>query len=190
MDKTTLNVNSLKLEYAREHEIKSIKAAKTSTLCFFVLILAVSALLLWFQVSDNSFFSELAKYTRIKNSIKGWKPLVESKTKLESDKGRMMAAGRPELLDFSCIDFGSYFIAMRLDKKTYLPQAIRRGTGDAWMVQKANKVDPSAEQFCKYLIQTKSTNTITCGNEMMNLLGYSGYFMDSHWCSKYTNLLS
>ncbi|PWG68643.1 hypothetical protein DEM28_23460, partial [Enterobacter mori] len=66
MDKTTLNVNGVELEYAREKENKTIQTAKTSTLCFFMLILGISILLLWFQVSDNSIFSELMKYIRIK----------------------------------------------------------------------------------------------------------------------------
>ncbi|AUI80643.1 hypothetical protein [White-tailed deer poxvirus] len=190
MDKTTLTVNGLELDYAREKEAKGIQAAKKSTLCFFLFILAVSVLFLWFQVSDNSILSELVKYTRIKNNIKGWRPLVESKTKLESDKGRLLAAGRDDLLSFHCVDFGQYILPIRLDRKTFLPQSIRRGIGDGWMIRKAAKVDPSAQQFCEYLIKNKSDNIITCGINMMDEIGYSGYFMDSHWCNDFHNLLT
>ncbi|AAL69809.1 SPV070 hypothetical protein [Swinepox virus] len=190
MDKTTLTVNGIELEYAREKEHESITIAKKSTLCFFVLILGISLIILWFQVSDNSIFFELVKYSRIKNSIKEWRPLVESKTKLESDRGRILSADRDDYFVFNCIDFGSYFIPLRLDKKTFLPQAIRRGVGDGWMIQKADKKDPSAQQFCEYLIRNKSNNVITCGLTMMGELGYSGYFMDSHWCSEFYNILS
>ncbi|ABD97451.1 CPXV111 protein [Cowpox virus] len=188
MDKTTLSVNACNLEYVREKAIVGVQAAKTSTLIFFVIILAISALLLWFQTSDNQVFNELTRYMRIKNTVNDWKSLTDSKTKLESDRGRLLAAGKDDIFDFKCVDFGAYFIAMRLDKKTYLPQAIRRGTGDAWMVKKAAKVDPSAQQFCQYLIKHKSNNVITCGNEMLNELGYSGYFMSPHWCSDLSNM--
>ncbi|AAR07429.1 73R [Yaba monkey tumor virus] len=189
MDKTILTVNGLELEYVREKEAKSIRAAKTSTLCFFVIILSASILLFWFQVSKNSFFSELAKYIRIKNSVKGWRPLVNAKTKLESDRGRLMSLNRNDLFSFNCLDYGPYFLATRIDKKTFLPQAIRRGDGDAWMVKKANKVDLSAQQFCEYIV-SKYDDTITCGFDMMDKIGYSGYFMDSHWCSEFHNLLN
>ncbi|AAF14958.1 m070R [Myxoma virus] len=188
MDKTTLTVNGVELEYIREKETEGIRGAKVSTVCFFVLILAVSALLLWFQASDNSIFSELLKYSRIKNAVKGWRPLVESKTKLEADKGRLRAAGNDKYFSFSCVDFGSYLMPIKLDTVTFLPQAIRRGTGDGWMVKKADKVDPSAQQFCEYLIRNNSDNVITCGTKMMDQLGYSGYFIRDHWCSNYHNL--
>ncbi|QEJ79221.1 entry-fusion complex component [Goatpox virus] len=190
MDKTTLNVNGVELEYAREKENKTIQTAKTSTLCFFILILGISILLLWFQVSDNSIFSELMKYIRIKKSIRGWRPLVETKTNLESDRGKMLSMGRDEYFSFNCVDFGSYFVPIRLDRKTFLPQAIRRGKGDGWMVQKADKIDVSAQQFCQYLIKHKSENIITCGTHMINEIGYSGYFTNSHWCSDFYNLLN
>nr|WGO62700.1 entry-fusion IMV protein [Wadden Sea poxvirus] len=188
MDRTTLTVNGVNLEYAREKEIKEINVAKKSTLCFFAIILTICTIILWFQVSDNSIFSELYKYNRIKKSVREWKPLIESKTKLESDKGKLLSLSNPELLNFNCIDLGDYFIAVRLDNKTFLPQAIRRGEGDAWMVQKANKIDISAMQFCKYLIKNKSDNIITCGTNMMNELGYGGYFIEYHWCSEFTKI--
>ncbi|APG58290.1 protein H2 [BeAn 58058 virus] len=190
MDKTTLNVNGVELEYFREKEKKSIHVARKSTLCFFVLIFTISILLLWFQISDNSIFSELLRYTRIKNSVKGWRPLVESKSILESDRGRLMASGRDYIFDFNCVDYGEYFIPVRLDKKTYLPQAIRRGVGDGWVIRKANKVDLSAHQFCEHLINTHSDNVITCGNDMMDKVGYSGYFAGPHWCSDFYSYLN
>ncbi|ABQ43548.1 hypothetical protein [Tanapox virus] len=190
MDKTTLTVNGLELEYVREKNAKSVQAAKRSTLCFFVIILSASVLLFWFQVSKNSFFSELAKYVRIKNSVKGWRPLVESKTKLESDRGRLISSDRNDLYVFNCLDYGPYFVAARIDKKSFLPQAIRRGDGDAWMIKKSNKVDLSAQQFCEHIIKSNYDNTITCGLDMMDKVGYSGYFMESHWCSDFYNLLN
>ncbi|AST09493.1 IMV membrane protein [NY_014 poxvirus] len=188
MDKTTLSVNAHNLEYVREKAIQGVQAAKTSTIIFFVIILAISALLLWFQTSDNQIFNELSRYMRIKNTVRDWRSLTDSKTKLESDRGRLLSAGRDELFDFQCIDFGTYFSAVRLDKKTFLPQAIRRGTGDAWMIKKAAKIDLSAQQFCQYLIKHHSDNIITCGNEMLNELGYSGYFMDPHWCTDFGHM--
>ncbi len=188
-DLTTLTVNGLDVNYIRRKEVAGIRAAKTSTVCFFLLILVLSVLLLWFQISENSFLSEISKYSRIKSSVKGWRNLVDSKTKLESDKGRLIAAGRKELLSFSCIDFGPYFLPSRLDEKTFLPQAIRRGKGDGWMIHKASKIDPSAQQFCEYIVRNHE-DTITCGNEMMKELGYSGYFEKLHWCSEFNNLLT
>ncbi|QHR82612.1 MV entry-fusion complex protein [Brazilian porcupinepox virus 1] len=190
MDKTTLNVNGVELEYFREKETNSIKVAKKSTLCFFVLILTISILLLWFQVSDNSIFIELLRYLRIKDTVRWWRPLVESKSKLESDRGRMVSADRSDMFNFNCIDYGPYILPVRLDPKTFLPQAIRRGVGDGWVIKKADKLDLSANQYCEYIIKNKSDNVITCGSDMMDKLGYSGYFMNSHWCSDFYNLIN
>ncbi|QHG62632.1 hypothetical protein [Cetacean poxvirus 1] len=190
MEKTTLSVNGLDFEYVREKAIESIKVAKTSTVCFFVIVLIISIVLMWFQISDNTIFYELIKYCRIKNSVKEWGPLVESKSQLESDKGRLLAEERKDLLNFHCVDFGSFFLPIRLDSNTYLQQAIRRGSGDGWMVKKASKVDLSAQQFCEYLIKYKHDNVITCGTDMLNTLGYSGFFETGHWCKEYSDLLN
>ncbi|ANS71160.1 entry/fusion imv membrane protein [Pteropox virus] len=189
-DYTTLTVRGLDLNYVNTQEVKGISAVRTSTLCFFTLILAVSALILWLYVSNNTVLEELSRYVRIKNTVRGWKPLVNAKSNLESDRGRQISADRPELFKFQCVDFGTYFLPVRLNKDNYLPEAIQRGTGDGWVIQKAAKVDLSAQQFCQYVIQKYSQNTITCGNEMMKKIGYSGFFEGDHWCALYHNLLT
>ncbi|CCD83249.1 subunit of the poxvirus multiprotein entry-fusion complex [Squirrelpox virus] len=188
-DRTTLSVHGLDLEYAREREAESVHAARASTLCFFVLVLAASAVLLWLQVSDNGVVTELTRYARIKESVRGLRPLVQGKADMESDRGRQLAANNKSLLDFHCVDFGAYYLPTRLDKSTFLPQAVRRGEGDGWMVTKAAPNDVAAKQFCEYVLRTRSDSVITCGPEMMRELGYSGYYEGPHWCAAFHDLL-
>ncbi|AUL80225.1 ECTVgp084 [Vaccinia virus] len=97
MDITTLTVNACNVEYVSEKAIVGAQAAKTSTLIFFVIILAIRALLLWFQTSDNPVFNQLTRYMRIKNTVNDWKSLTDSKKKLESDRGRLLAAGNEDI---------------------------------------------------------------------------------------------
>ncbi|ASF89969.1 hypothetical protein SePPVgORF049 [Seal parapoxvirus] len=188
-DVTTLSVNGLNLDFARERVAKSIRAARTSTLLFFALTLAASIFILWLQLTEYPLFAELSKYARIKSAVRSWRPLVDAKTEIESDLGRQKTADRPELFEFRCVDFGKFFLPVRYSPTTYLPQAVRRGVGDGWMVQKAAAKDLSAQQFCESVLRHRGNNVITCGSEMMRLVGYSGYFEDDHWCAAASKVL-
>ncbi|AIZ77309.1 hypothetical protein SB87_gp056 [Parapoxvirus red deer/HL953] len=188
-DVTTLAVNGLGLEYARERAAKSVHAARTSTLLFFTLTLAASLFILWLQLTEFPLLAELGRYSRIKSAVRAWRPLVDAKTQIEADLGRQKTVDRPDLFEFRCVDFGRFFMPVRYSPVTFLPQAVRRGAGDGWMVQKAAAKDLSAQQFCESVLRHRANNVITCGSEMMRLLGYSGYFEDEHWCGAAAGVL-
>lgn len=132
----------------------------------------------------------LEKFKSIKKNMNSWTNIVLEKTGIEKNKGRTLYLTRPEISNFSCVDFGSYYSPGRISPSTYLPEFIRRGNSGPWIVTKANETDLSALQFCEYLITeyvTNSTNIdnlITCGIQMQNILGYSGYFMPNSPCEK------
>ena len=188
-DVTTLSANGLNLEFARSRAIQSIRAARTSTLVFFTITLIVSLFILWLQLTEFPIFEELGKYARIKSAVRSWRPLVDAKTDIESDLGRQKTSDRPDLFEFRCVDFSTFYLPVRYSPTSYLPQAVRRGTGDGWMVQKAAANDLSAKQFCESVLRHRSNNVITCGSEMLRMVGYSGYFEDNHWCSAASGVL-
>ncbi|ATI21181.1 IMV membrane protein [Eastern grey kangaroopox virus] len=188
-EETTLSVNGLELNYVRSKEGPSLCYARVSAVCFFLLMLVASAVLFAYQVSDNRVFSELARYSRIKSAITRWKPLVRAKARVAAELGRRRAASSPGLFEFRCVDFGTYFLPVRLSRDSFLPQAIRRGDGDGWMVRKAAKSDPAALQFCQHVISRFEGNVVTCGSEMFKELGYSGYFERGHWCQQFLELV-
>ncbi|ALA62476.1 hypothetical protein [Turkeypox virus] len=183
-----LSVNGIELNYARNEITKNIRYSKISTFIFFFLLLIISTILFFFQISNNSIFETLSKYSRIKKNLSSWKPLVIQKSKINSELGKHAALNRPELFRFRCIDFGNYFLPVRLNNNNFLPEAIRRGEGDGWMVKKAGKHDPAAEQYCEF-ISNRYKDTITCGNQMFNMIGYSGYFEPGHWCQSFLEIV-
>ncbi|QGN68078.1 IMV membrane protein [Equine molluscum contagiosum-like virus] len=188
-DRTTLSVHGLELNYVREHERASVRYAGVSTVAFFLLVLVASTVLFLYQLSDDNVFATLARYARIKSALRSWRPLVAAKTRLERERGRQLAARRADIFDFRCMDFGAFFLPVRLDRETFLPQAVRRGRGDGWTVAKAAPLDPGAQQFCEFVLRNHEDSTLTCGTEMFNEIGYSGYFEPGHWCRDFVDLL-
>ena len=188
-DATTLSVNGLELQYVRAHERASVRYARVSTVCFFLLVLLASSVLFLYQTSDNNVLAELARYARIKSAVRSWRPLLLAKARIERERGRALASTRPDVFEFRCLDFGPFFVPVRLDRASFLPQAVRRGRGDGWMVNKAAQVDPSAQQFCEFVLRNHEGNTITCGAEMFAEIGYGGYFEQAHWCGAMLELL-
>lgn len=189
-DRTTVSVHGLDLEYVRAHERASVRYARVSTLCFFFVLLFLSAVLFIYQISEGNVVSTLRQYARIKQSIVNWRPLVEAKSHIERERGRRAAVARPDLFEFRCVNFGAYFLPARLDRATYLPQAVRRGRGDGWMIKKAAATDLSASQFCDFVLDNYSGNVITCGTEMFNEIGYGGYFEQGHWCNGFLDTVT
>lgn len=62
-------------------------------------------------------------------------------------------------------------------------QAIRKGQGDAWFVNKLSKNDIGALHFCKGIILAKLDNIIECGKDMFEKVGYAGILSIDHWCT-------
>lgn len=83
---------------------------------------------------------------------------------------------------FKCLDMGLYYLPVRINPDTYNYEGVRRGNGDIWIIEKASSVDIAAAQFCNFVITEKKDNTIECGIEMFQSLGYSGYSNSEHWC--------
>lgn len=132
----------------------------------------------------------LEKFKSIKKNMNSWTSVVTEKTGIEKNKGRSLYLSRPDVSVFKCVDFGSYYSPGRISSSNYLPEFIRRGNSGPWIVTKAANTDLSALQFCEYLINeyvTNSTNLdniITCGIQMQNILGYSGYFIPNSPCER------
>ncbi|ABJ08992.1 IMV membrane protein [Nile crocodilepox virus] len=184
-DKTTLFVNGVELVYAREKGGRIARFARVSTVLFFVGVLLLSVLLFLLQISGNRVLEELARYARIKKNLASWQPLVASKSRLESERGRYYRLRNPALGNFLCVDFGAFYLPARLAEATALPEAVRRGRGDGWMIKKAAPKDEGARQFCEYVVAAGASSTVTCGLDMFRELGYSGYFEAGHWCGEF-----
>lgn len=128
-------------------------------------------------------------YEDIQDNFNRWQSVLVDYQQLESNKISGLVPYMEDYRNFTCVDYGSFYIAIKFDTYTYsdnnllLPIAVRRGDGDAWLVTKSATNDPAAYQQCLYLISERSDNTITCGVDMYNKLGYGGYLNSGHWCN-------
>jgi hypothetical protein len=188
MEKTILAFDNKNLEYTKtDHKI--IKKDN-----FFIIILTVFvifflsicySLLINFEWQP---LKTLEKFKRIKKNMNSWTSIVNEKTGIEINKGRYLYLTKPSVSDFQCIDYGSYYVPGRISSSTYLPEFVRRGGSGPWVINKADEKDLSSLQFCKFLLNkyiTKSSNLdnlITCGIDMFDKIGYSGYFMLNSPC--------
>lgn len=188
MEKTVLVFDNKNLEYTKtDHKI----VKKDS---FFIILLTVFvifflsicySLLINFEWQP---LKTLEKFKRIKKNMNSWTSIVNEKTGIEINKGRYLYLTKPSVSDFQCIDYGSYYVPGRISSSTYLPEFVRRGGSGPWVINKADENDLSSLQFCKFLLNkyvTKSSNLdnlITCGIDMFDKIGYSGYFILNSPC--------
>lgn len=174
---------------------KKIDNAKTSSHSYIILIFiiififVISVVYSLLYHFEWSYLITLQKYKKIKKYMNSWFDVIDAKTDEESKKGRLLALSKVGVTDFKCRDFGNSYAPIRLTPSTYLVQSIRRGNSGPWLVAKAEDQDEAAKQFCEFLIYKYSTtninaskNYITCGNDMFEKIGYSGYFTTNPPC--------
>jgi len=187
---TTLKIDENSINYYRKEEGKNreIRGYMIYLLCCIILFGSTVVFLLYLMEWEP--LIQLTILKRIKNNVQGWIKLITEKTAIESNKGRILSLQLPiSVYDFDCYDIGLAYVALRLNRTSFLPEFIMRGVGDVWNFRKASEIDKSAEQFCRFIIMTDSSNIQTCGISMFNSLGYSGYFENNHPCSNALDIL-
>lgn len=196
MDRTTIIFDDKNLEYNKNAKriVNKDNLFVILLILFIIFFLSVAySLLINFEWQP---LKTLEKFKRIKRNMNSWTSIVNEKTGIEINKGRNLYLTKPSVSNFQCIDFGNYYVPGRISSSTYLPEFIRRGTSGPWVINKADKEDLSAHQFCKFLLNkyiTKSTNLdnlITCGIDMYEKIGFSGYFMLNSPCEGAIGALS
>lgn len=153
----------------------------------FILFISLSISFLFFicQIIELDIIKEYLTFKKIKNNMNNMKKLNSNKTLIEIDKGKKLVLSTSlNLTQFNCYNINNYYVAARINKNTYLPEFIRKDTADVW---KINGSDDSSQQFCQYLIMEHADNTITCGIQMYEEIGYGGYFNLNHPCQLILN---
>lgn len=196
MEKTIIAFDNKNLEYTKTGD-KIVR--KDSFFIIIATLFVIFFLSICYSLLINFEWEPLKtleKFKRIKKNMNSWTSIVNEKTGIEINKGRYLYLTKPSISDFQCIDYGSYYVPGRISSSTYLPEFIRRGGSGPWVINKADQNDLSSLQFCKFLLNkyvTKSNNLdnlITCGIDMFDKVGYSGYFMLNSPCENTIKALS
>lgn len=196
-EKTTIIFDNKELEYTKTGK-KVIN--NQSLFIFFIIIFIIFFLSTAYSFLVNFEWTPiktLDMFKRIKKNMNSWSSIMDEKTGIEINKGRFLFLTKPNVSNFQCLDFGSYYTAGRLSSSNYLPEFVRRGNSGPWIINKADiNEDLSALQFCKYLLNTYVTkssnlnNLISCGTDMFNKLGFGGYFIPNSPCERALETLS
>lgn len=192
MENTILEIGDKTVDYYKKAALTNVETRGYLIYILCIIFLTISVLIFILQCIRWEPLVQLQKLKRIKKNVQSWIGIINERTGIEMARGRTAAMQvQPEAFDMQCYDLGNVFVAMRLNSSTYLPEFIRRGTGDVWRFRKAAEIDTSAEQFCMYNIFVGNQDILTCGIDMFNKLGYSGYFETNHACiNALTNIVS
>lgn len=167
---------------------KNYKNHKQSNIFYIILVLFIiftlSVCYSVLQYFEWKPLGVLQKFKRIKKNISSWDNITKNKSVIESEKGRLVFLSNKNVSNLQCLDFDDYYAVGRLSKTNYLPEFIKRGNSGPWIIKKANINDESAKQFCQFVLNKYSDNIITCGINMYEELGYSGYFSNDSPCEK------
>lgn len=196
-DRTTIvfNENEISYEKLTKQTINTNSVFLILFLTFVIFLISVIfSLVRGFEWEP---FMVLEKFKRIKKNMNSWSSIISEKTGLEINKGRLLYLTKPSVNNFQCMDYGSFYVPGHLSSASFLPEFIRRGNSGPWIINKANSdSDPSALQFCKFLLDkyvTKSNNLdnlITCGTDMFKKMGYGGYFIANSPCERAIEVLT
>lgn len=196
MDQTTIVFDNKTLEYRQTGNkiIKKNNLFVILIILFIIFFLSVTySLLINFEWEP---LKALEKFKRIKKNMNSWTSIVNEKTGIEINKGRYLYLSKPSVGDFQCLDFTNYYVPGRISPNSYLPEFVRRGNSGPWVINKATTgEDLSAKQFCTFLLNKYVTqsnnldNLITCGVDMYEKLGYSGYFINNSPCENTISVL-
>jgi hypothetical protein len=142
-------------------------------------ILSIAQMIKWEPLDTFLAFQD------IQRNFNKWPSILSDYEILESNKISNLKIYMKNYNTITCVDYGTYYIPAYFQSSNglLLPTAIRRGNGDAWMITKSDPNDQAAYQQCLYLASEMSNNTITCGSDMYNKLGYGGYLNNGHWCN-------
>lgn len=165
---------------------------KGASLFFIILIIIIificSTIFTILQGFNFKPLVELSVFKRIKRNMNSWLNLTQEKTGIEITKGKLFLLTTAKAGEFRVMDFDSFYAVGRINPTSYLPEFLRRGNSGPWIISKAAKNDLSAKQFAEFLLtkhilsNANIDNTIVCGIDMYNKLGYSGYFNSSSVC--------
>jgi len=174
------SINITYLHRDEERKIASKDRGLIIISCFFIII---SVIIFLIQSFNLNAISEVKTCRRIQNNVNRWGNTINDITDSNVITGKQKALQIvTDGFNYQCYDYGIYYLPMKLNNTTYLPEAIRRGNGDGWMIHKSDTIDTSALQFCSYVIVKYNGNTITCGSDMYNKIEYSGWLETGHWC--------
>jgi hypothetical protein len=162
---------------------------KLLSLVSIVLFSGIVVIIGLLQLSDYEPIATVNKFQIIQSNFSSQYSLVKDYEKLEVAKMQNLVPSMRNYQNYQCIDYGSYILPLRVNPISFLPEAIRRGNGDGWQIQKSGNVDVPAQQFCSFLIMEYGSNTISCGLDMYEKLGYGGYLNNLHWCKSARQLL-
>lgn len=191
--KSVIEINENELNY-KKIDTKYFNKTKFGFLIILIFIIfLISVILCILQNFDWKPLNNLNTFKRIKKNMNSWSNIVNEKTGIEINKGKLLYLSKPDIINFSCIDYGLYYAVGRLNENIFLPQFIMRGNSGPWTIKKADTEDESAKQFCEFLLNKKSNNNnniITCGKDMYEKLGYSGYFTQNSPCEDFISKFS
>lgn len=179
---TIIELDDDTITYKKNITNRVSKSEFLFTLLILFIIFIISICFSILQYFEWEPLEVLAKFKRIKKNINSWTSITKEKTAIEANKGKLLYLSKKNVANMQCLDYGNYYIPGRISKDSYLPEFIKRGNSGPWVIQKANKIDESARQFCYYVLNKYSSNTITCGIQMYEELGYSGYFLNDSPC--------
>lgn len=195
-NKTIIEIDDKKIKYEKtgKSDLNTDNVFLIFIITFVILLFSmVFTLLINFEWEP---LIVLNKFKRIKKNMNSWFSIINEKTGIEINKGRLLYLSKPSSNNFQCMDFGTYIVPGRLSKESFLPEFVKRGNSGPWVITKADNNDPSAEQFCTFLLDkyvTKSNNIdslITCGTDMFKKLGYGGYFIPNSPCERAIEVLT
>lgn len=179
-----IETEPINLNYIRKDKEKQILSKDRGLIFISCILIAISIIIFTIQIFNPEMLRQIMKCKRIQKNVSKWSKIINEITSVEITKGKQVALQiNNSGFDYKCYDYGPYYIPFKLNPLTYLPEAIRRGNGDGWVISKSSDVDLPALQFCKYIILKYPSNTITCGMDMFDKIKYSGYFEVGHWCS-------
>lgn len=172
------------INYYNEKTYKSINFKETSIVIITIIFIVISLVFGMLRMYKFEPLENLILFKRIKRNMNNWKNIVRNKSIIEAEKGKKLILGGfdDSIKNFKCYDFGDYYGALRISPISYLPEFIRKGSGDIWKINKLDNVDIGAKSFCEYIILKHNNNTLTCGMNMYNEIGYGGYFDKYHPC--------
>ncbi|AAC97818.1 putative viral membrane protein [Melanoplus sanguinipes entomopoxvirus] len=183
MNSSIIEIGENNIDYYTQHstQFKNYKGYMSYILA--IIFIIISTLFFVIQTYKWDPLIQLEKFKRIKNNIGSWIKSITEKTAIEITRGKAKILQLPSsAFEFNCYDFGSYYAAVKLDSTTALPTFILRGDGGPWQFKKASEIDVSAQQFCQYTILKNAYTSVSCGLDMYNLLGFSGYFEANNPC--------
>lgn len=190
MNADTITIYDNEIKYNKTQNAKFIRYKNLLSFILSIIFIIISTLIFMLQIYDWDPIVQLNRFRRIKNNIGNWRKLIIDKTAIEIKRGQIQSLRlKLEAYDYHCYDYGNFYSAIKLNSINFLPSFIMRGNGDVWRFKKAAPIDLSAKQFCQYIIYKNNNTEYTCGLDMFDNIGFSGWFEYDHPCQNALNLI-